>query len=87
MIKLVAEFLGAFALLSSIFFVGSWYVIGATLALVIYAIGDISGAHVNPAVSFAFWLKGGLSTGEFFSYAVVQMLGAAAALYAYKALA
>lgn len=87
MIKLVAEFLGAFALLSSIFFVGSWYVIGATLALIVYAIGNVSGAHVNPAVSFAFWLKGGLSTHEFLSYAVVQMLGAGAALYAYRALA
>ena len=87
MIKLVAEFLGAFALLSSIFFVGSWYVIGATLALVVYAIGNVSGAHVNPAVSFAFWLKGGLSTYDFMSYAVVQMLGAGAALYAYRALA
>ena len=84
---LLAEFLGTFALLSAILFTGSALWIGATLAFVIYAIGAISGGHVNPAVSFAFFMKGSLSMQEFLSYAAAQLAGAYAALYAYKMLA
>jgi aquaporin Z len=87
MMILIAEFLGTFALLSAILFTGSAVWIGATLAFVIYAIGSISGGHVNPAVSFAMFMKGSLSMQEFFSYAVAQMAGAYAALYAYRCLA
>jgi aquaporin Z len=86
MVPLFAEFLGTFALLLSIFFTANWLLIGLTLALVIYAIGGISGAHVNPAVTFAMYMKGTLSMNEFLSYSAVQLLGAFAALYAYKLL-
>jgi aquaporin Z len=86
MMVLLAEFLGTFALLSAILFTGSALWIGATLAFVIYAIGTISGGHVNPAVSFAFFMKGSLTMQEFLSYAVAQLAGAYAALYAYRML-
>jgi len=86
MMILIAEFLGTFALLSAIFFTGSALWIGATLAFVIYAIGSISGGHVNPAVSFAMFMKGSLSMNEFLSYSAAQLAGAYAALYAYKML-
>ena len=81
MVPLFAEFLGTFALLLSIIFTGNWLMIGLTLALVIYSIGGISGAHVNPAVSFAMYMKGTLNMTEFLQYSVVQFLGAFAALY------
>jgi aquaporin Z len=84
---LFAEFVGTFALLSAILFGGSFLIIGATLALVIYSIGGISGAHVNPAVSFAMYMKGALSLTEFVHYTLVQLVGAFAALSTYRALA
>jgi aquaporin Z len=86
MIPLFAEFLGTFALVLSIFFTGHWLMIGLTLALVIYAIGGISGGHVNPAVSFAMYMKGSLSMMEFLQYTVAQLLGGFAAVYAQRLL-
>jgi aquaporin Z len=84
---LFAEFIGTFALLSAILFSGSWLIISATLALVVYSIGGISGGHVNPAVSFAMYMKGALSMTEFVHYSLVQLAGAFAALSTYRALA
>ncbi len=84
---LFAEFVGTFALLSAILFTGNWLWIGAALGLVVYAIGGISGGHVNPAVSFAMYMKGALSMNEFLMYSAVQLAGAFAALYTYRALA
>ena len=85
--SLIAEFFGTFLLLMSIFVTGNALVIGLTLALVVFLIGDLSGGHVNPAVSLAMFLNGSLSSMELGSYVVVQALGGAAAYYVYKALA
>jgi aquaporin Z len=87
-LPLLAEFLGTFLLtLSIVASGGNAWVIGGTLALVVLLIGNLSGAQVNPAVSLAMFLKGSLSTQEFISYAVVQLLGATASLYAFQAFA
>ncbi len=87
-LPLLGEFLGTFLLVLSILGSGgNAWVIGGTLALVVLLIGGLSGAHVNPAVSLAMFLKGALSTQEFISYAVVQLLGATASMYAFKAFA
>ena len=40
-------------------------------------VGKISGAHINPAVSIAFWLRGKMKTNTMLGYIVGQMLGAA----------
>lgn len=54
--------------------------IAATFGLVvlamIYAFGDISGAHMNPAVSMAFALSGKLSWIETIYYIIAQLAGA-----------
>jgi len=42
---------------------------------------------MNPAVSFAMYLKGKLSLMELASYASMQLLGAASSLYVFKAFA
>jgi aquaporin Z len=39
-------------------------------------VGKISGAHINPAVSIAFWLRGKMKTSAMVGYIVGQMVGA-----------
>jgi glycerol uptake facilitator-like aquaporin len=48
---------------------------GAALVALIFTFGSISGAHLNPAVSLADALEGGLPWKETPSYIVVQILG------------
>ena len=49
---------------------------GLVLVCLCYCIGNISGCHVNPAVSFAMWLSGKMTFKEFGGYAVAQLIGA-----------
>lgn len=86
LLALAAEFTGAFALLTAILFTGNWLAIGLTLAGIILIIGETSGGHINPAVSFAMYLKGGFSVTELVSYSVAQCAGAASALAVFKAI-
>ena len=44
-----------------------------------YAIGHISGCHLNPAVSFGLWAGGRFPTSDLFPYIVAQVLGGLAA--------
>ena len=39
-------------------------------------VGKVSGAHINPAVSFGFWLMGRISGETLFAYAAAQLAGA-----------
>lgn len=50
---------------------------GLALLCLVYCIGNISGCHVNPAVSLAMWLNGRMKFGEFIGYVVSQFIGAA----------
>lgn len=52
--------------------------IGASLMVMIYAGGHISGAHFNPAVSTAAWVRGALPAKEVLPYWGAQFLGGAA---------
>lgn len=49
---------------------------GLVLVCLCYCIGNISGCHVNPAVSFAVWLSGKMSGKECIGYIVAQLVGA-----------
>lgn len=63
---------------------------GLVLVCLCYAIGNISGCHVNPAVSLAVYLSGRMSGRECIGYIVFQLLGAtvgAGLLYAFMQLA
>jgi len=83
----IAEYLGAFLFILSIFASGgNPWIIGLTLAVVIYLIGSMSGAHVNPAVSVSVFLNGDLNGQQLLMYAVAQLLGGASAYYSYKLL-
>lgn len=95
--KYMAEILGTFLLvfigcgsvvlgnLGSVFpvaqgFVGLAFGIGVIAAA--YAIGPISGAHLNPAVSIGVFLSGRMSAGDMIGYWVAQVIGAVIAALA-----
>ena len=87
-VKLIAEFLGAFLLVVSILASGgNFLMIGATLAVIVFLIGGISGAYVNPAVSAAMWVSGTLNTTTYTLYFIAELLGGVAAAYAYQVVA
>ncbi|MBO6061922.1 MAG: aquaporin [Clostridia bacterium] len=48
---------------------------GLTLMACIYTIGDVSGCHINPAVSIAMLVDGRMTIGEFIGYVISQFLG------------
>ena len=86
--KFAAEFLGTMilvvfgcgaALLFSPTFPLTTLTVALAFGLVIIAmaaaIGDISGCHINPAVSLAMLLDGRMGIGEFFTYLAAQFLG------------
>ena len=50
--------------------------IGAVLMVMIFAGGHISGAHYNPAVTLAVWLRGKCPTSDLPGYIVAQVAGA-----------
>jgi len=52
--------------------------IGGVLAAMIFAGGHISGAHYNPAVTVAVWVRGRLATRELLPYMAAQVIGAIA---------
>lgn len=52
---------------------------GLTVLTMAYAIGHISGCHLNPAVSVGLWAGGRFPAGELLPYIVSQVLGAVAA--------
>jgi aquaporin Z len=50
---------------------------GLVLICLAYCLGNVSGCHVNPAVSLACWLSGRMSAKDFVGYVVAQFVGAA----------
>jgi MIP family channel proteins len=99
--KLIAEFLGTFAL---IFFgagaiCADQYLHGAgapglfgiaiahglAIAIMVSALGHVSGAHFNPAITIGFWVTKRLNTIDTLLYWAAQLLGAIAAAYLLKA--
>ena len=49
---------------------------GLSIVAMAYVIGDISGCHVNPAVSIGMWIDGRLETKDLIMYIVFQCIGA-----------
>src|SRR5579864_7175261 len=65
-------------------FLGVALAFGLTLLTMAYAIGHISGCHINPAVSVGLCAGGRFPASEVIPYVIVQVLGgivAAAVLY------
>lgn len=91
MIKYTAEFIGTMwlvlagcgsAVLAAGFpelgigFVGVSLAFGTSVLTMAYAIGHISGCHLNPAVSLGLWAGGKMDSRELPPYIVAQVLGA-----------
>ena len=83
--KYFAEFIGTFtlvlfgtgiAVVSGGDLVATSLAFGLAIVACAYVIGNVSGCHVNPAVSFAMFLNKKLSAKEFGLYALAQILGA-----------
>jgi aquaporin Z len=55
--------------------------IGSVLMVMIYAGGHISGAHYNPAVTLAVWIRGKITAGDAIPYMIAQILGAVLASF------
>ena len=53
--------------------------VGLTVLTMAYAIGHISGCHLNPAVSIGLWAGGRFPASELIPYIIAQVLGAIAA--------
>ncbi len=48
---------------------------GLSIIAMAFVIGDVSGCHINPAVSFGCWLDGRMSGGEMIGYWIAQFIG------------
>ena len=87
--KGIAEFVGTFFLTLTIFIAavngsaGAFapLAIGLTLMVMIYALGHVSGAHFNPAVSIGLFLKGDCSQDELPTYLGAQILAGVLAFF------
>lgn len=88
--KYIAEIIGTFALIfcgtgamvintetagviSHVGVAATW---GLIVAAMIYSVGDISGAHLNPAVTIAFWVAKVFPAKEILPYILSQGIGA-----------
>jgi MIP family channel proteins len=99
--KLVAEFIGTFALIffgagaicvdfhlrstGGLGLLAIALAHGLAIAVMVSALGHISGGHFNPAITIGFWVTRRLSTLDSLAYWAAQLAGATAAAFLLKA--
>lgn len=89
--KLIAEFIGTLTLVligcgtamlvgcdaaSGCGYILTAFAFGLTIVGMAYCVGNISGCHINPAVSLGVLMSGGMTVKEFVGYVIAQCLGA-----------
>lgn len=85
---LIAEFIGTFIFAASIMAVqGNVLFVALALVGVVFAVGTVSGAYVNPALVLGAWLTRRMSGKRALFYIVAQVLGAMLALVVLNAYA
>ncbi|TCN70597.1 aquaporin Z [Acetobacteroides hydrogenigenes] len=84
--KYFAEFIGTFVLVligcgsavvagSQIGFLGISMAFGLAVLVMVYAIGNISGCHINPAITISMLVAGKISGKDTVGYLIAQFLG------------
>lgn len=88
--KYLAEFIGTFVLVfiacgvaavtgcngdADASYVLTALAFGGVIVAMAYSIGNISGCHINPAVSIAVWINKGIDLKDFIGYLISQFLG------------
>ena len=90
MSRYISEFIGTFALVfcgtgaiiidqvsgGAVTHVGIAMTFGLIVSAMIYAVGEVSGAHFNPAVTIGFWVAKRFPKREILPYLAAQLLGA-----------
>jgi MIP family channel proteins len=100
--KLTAEFIGTFALVffgagsicadqflhgaGSLGLLGIAVAHGLAIAIMVSAVGHVSGGHFNPAITIGFWVTKRVSTLDVVLYWTAQLAGAIVAAFLLKAL-
>jgi aquaporin Z len=90
--KYLTEFIGTFVLVLTI---GCTVIgrgpgvipplaIGSALMVMVFAGGHVSGAHYNPAVTLAVWMRGRCATSDLAPYWIAQIVGALSAAFVVK---
>lgn len=88
--KYLAELIGTFTLVlfgcgsaaiagAQLGTLGIAFAFGLSIVAMAYAIGDVSGCHINPAVSLGVYLVGKMDSKDLIGYVVAQVIGALAA--------
>ena len=94
--KYLAEFIGTFVLTfmacgaasftagyqGLLGVVGIALIFGMVVTAMAYSIGNVSGCHINPAVSLGFFVSGRMGVIDFIGYVAAQLLGGIAAGFA-----
>jgi len=75
------KYLGAASSQGGIGLLGIAVAHGLAIAIMVTALGHVSGGHFNPAITLGFWVTKRLGTVKSILYWVSQLLGAAAAAY------
>jgi MIP family channel proteins len=97
--RLAAEAIGTFALVfigggsaavnawshGAVSHAGISLAFGCVILVAVYALGHISGAHINPAVTCSFWIAGRFPGREVAPYVLAQLAGAIAGGFAIRA--
>lgn len=85
--KYICEFVGTMMLVllacgvavaTDVHYLGTALAFGLVIVAMAYSIGNVSGCHINPAVSFGMAISGRMSWKECAKYVVAQVLGAIA---------
>jgi len=91
--KFFAEFIGTFTLVTiacgiatalgcsgepNAAYIATALAFGLVIVAMAYSIGNVSGCHINPAVSLAMLISGKMKIGEFVCYIIAQFAGAIA---------
>jgi len=87
--KFIAELMGTFIFLGVIIHVvnkneqDGWIKVGLALSIAILLVGNVSGGHFNPAVSFMFLVTNRINMAQFMVEFIAQIIGALCAIGLY----